>query len=154
MAVNLLMITAITTLLFQKSQQRLLLASFYVLINTVHLLLFNGLDGSSYYVVSALFDLLVMTSVSAICIPQTLSIQKLCIISITANFAGWLMWYLYLDPAAYNAVFIAIYLYAIVILTSRDTSDVGASREYRNGVVFLGNSSASVKAVFSHKDSM
>ena len=154
MAVNLLMITAITTLLFQKSQQRLLLASFYVLINTAHLLLFTGLDGSSYYLVSALFDLLIMTSVSAICIPQTLSIQKLCIISITANFAGWLMWYLYLDPTAYNAVFIAIYIYAIMILTSRDKSNVGDSAGDWSGIRFLGDSSASVKNLLSHKGSM
>ena len=145
------MIAAITTLLFQKSQQRLLLASFYVLINTVHLLLFNGLYGSSYYLVSALFDLLVMTSVSSIHIPQTLSVQKLCIISIVANFAGWVMWFLYLDPAAYNVVFIAIYIYAIIILTSRDASDVGDYREHRDCVVFLGDSAASVKHSFKHK---
>ena len=151
MAVNLLMITAITTLLFQKSRQRLLLASFYVLINTAHLLLFNALDGSSYYLVSALFDLLLMTAVSAIYIPQTLSIQKLCIISIMANFAGWIMWYLYLDPTAYNAVFVAIYLYAIMILTSRDPADVGDNSEYRDGVIFLGDVSSSVKRVFQHK---
>ena len=148
------MIAAITTLLFQKSRQRLLLASFYVLINTAHLLLFNDLNGSSYYLVASLFDLLVMTSVSAIRIPQTLSIQKLCIISITANFAGWLMWYLYLDPAAYNAVFVAIYLYAIIILTSRDRRDVGDNSTSGDGVIFFSNSHSSIKGVFKHKGQM
>jgi len=151
MAVNLLMLTAIMTLLFQKSQQRLLLASFYVVINTAHLLLFNNLDGSGYYVMSAIFDLLVIMSVSVIHIPQTISLQKLCIISIIANFAGWLMWLLYLDPAAYNAVFIAIYIYAIVILTSRDKSDVGDSSEFSGGVIFLSDSRSVIKGVFKHK---
>lgn len=145
------MLTAITTLLFQKSQQRLLLASFYVVINTAHLLLFNNLDGYSYYVMSAIFDLLVMISVSAIHIPQTISLQKLCIISIIANFAGWLMWLFYLDPAAYNAVFIAIYIYAIVILTSRDRSNVGDSAEFGGGVIFFSDSHSVVKSVFNHK---
>ena len=68
-----------------------------------------------------------------------------------ANFAGWIMWYLYLDPTAYNAVFVAIYLYAIMILTSRDPADVGDNSEYRDGVIFLSDVSSSVKRVFQHK---
>jgi len=134
--------------------QRVMLAFLYMSVNAVHLALFNGLNGSSYYVVAALFDLLLITFASNIHIHQTVAIQKLCIISIAANFAGWLMWLLYLDPFAYNAVFVAIYIYALIILTGRDDENVGDDAECGNDIIFFSNSNSSIKNMLKHKRSM
>ena len=128
-----------------------MLAFCYVVVNIAHLLLVSKDNAEWYFLSASLFDMLVLTIVSRINIPQTDSIQMLCIMSVIVNGAGWLLWDNEIDLTAYAAVQIAIYLYAIFILTSRDKSDVGDHSEYGNGVVFLGNSAAVVKRIFDHK---
>jgi len=128
-----------------------MLAFCYVSVNIAHTMLVSIDNAEWYFLSSALADLLVLTLISRIDSDKSLPIVKLCIISIVANSAAWMMWYKELDLTAYAAVMIAIYIYAIIILTSRDSQDVGLDTRDWGGVWFFSDSHSSLKSVFKHK---
>lgn len=106
----------------QPNAPRLFAAVSFVAIISLHEFLLSHLDGFQYYGSAALFDLLIIVLTSGINpVPKmVLSLHKVCITSILANLAGWLLWFLYYPPLAYDAAFVAIYAWALMTLIKRD----------------------------------
>ena len=110
----------------QPTAQRIFAGAYFVLITLTHDIFLSSLDGFSYYGSAATGGLLaavLMTGINPI--PKiVLKLQVVCILSAILNFMGWVLWYLYLPPDAYNIAFICLYLYTVIILLSRDKEDV------------------------------
>ncbi|ACG60389.1 hypothetical protein phiPLPE_67 [Iodobacter phage PhiPLPE] len=51
---------------------------------------------------------------------MVINLHRLCLVSIVGNGMGWLMWYSYMPPDLYNYFFVALYIWAIIILCERD----------------------------------
>ena len=90
-----------------------------------HLLSSTG--GYIYYIASSVFALAIIILISFIrpITKLAVSLQKICLASILLNFLGWVMWMLYMPPVMYNSLFVALYICALLTLTTRNKSDVG-----------------------------
>jgi hypothetical protein len=125
----------VTTLVFlvvafaflQPSAPRFFAAVSFVSITLLHELLLSDYVGLMYYGSAALFDLGIIILTSGISpVPKmVLTLHKICMVSILANLAGWLMWFLYYPPLAYDAAFAIIYAWTLITLINRDSLDVG-----------------------------
>ena len=130
----------VITAIFQPNAPRLVASVSFVSITRAHEFFLSETTGIGYYGSAALFDLATMAVLRGINpVPKmVLSLQKICIVSIGLNLAGWILWMCYLPPTAYNLAFIGIMLWAIVVLTIRDESDVGGFTMDSWGACFRG----------------
>lgn len=78
----------------------------------------SGLPGLSYYLAAAATDsvcCLLLTRLPGVWIVRTL--ERLCLLSIALNYAGWMAYELWLPAAPYNSAFTALYICAILCMT-------------------------------------
>lgn len=85
----------------------------------------GGLTGAEYYIGAAMVDLAIIVLLSGIYPAPRLveRLQWVCVASILLNFIGWVAWFFYIPPDAYNAAFIGLYIYAIYALLKKDKGD-------------------------------
>jgi len=71
------------------------------------------------YIAAAFNDLIIIFALSRLPYISdfTLKIQRICKLFITVNFAGWIMFMLYVPPIYYNVLTTALYLYALCSTT-------------------------------------
>lgn len=126
-AITYLIYALVVVALIQPNAPRLFAAVVFVAVISLHEALFSPLDGLQYYGSAALFDLLIIVLTSGINpVPRmVLSLHRLCIVSILANMAGWVIWFFYFPPLAYDLAFVAINSWALFILIKRDGANVG-----------------------------
>lgn len=95
----------------------------FSVITLSHLMLDKALNmgGNTYYFTAAFFDYLVVTILNRLK-PTGLAceLQKIAYISITVNFLGWLVWFFYLPPLAYDLAHTIIYLYTVYVVLRRE----------------------------------
>jgi len=122
-----LLIALVIASLRQPNAPRFLAAVAFVGMTLAHEFFFSGSEGAMYYGTAAAFDLAMIAMTSKINpIPKmVLNLHKVCLMSIVVNFAGWVMWFLYLPPTLYDASFVVVYTLAVVALFSRGREDVG-----------------------------
>ena len=125
--IELLLVVMCALSVVQPTSQRLFAATVFMSITILHNVFFWELDGLAYYGSAAAFDLLIVILTSGINpVPKIiLKLQIICITSAILNLCGWLIWYFYFPPMAYNIAFICLYMYTVIVLTSRDKGDVG-----------------------------
>lgn len=126
-AITILICLIIATAFFQPNAPRLYAALVFVGVTALHEVFFSNYEGMQYYGSAALFDLAIIIIASGINpVPKmVLSLQKICIVSIVANLAGWIMWFLYYPPIIYDLAFVAIYAWTLIILIKRTGANVG-----------------------------
>lgn len=126
-AITILIFLIIAIAFFQPSAPRLYAALVFVGVTTLHEVFFSNYEGLQYYGSAALFDLAVIVVASGINpVPKmVLNLQKICIVSIVANLAGWVMWFLYYPPLAYDLAFVVIYAWTLIVLIKRTGLNVG-----------------------------
>lgn len=109
----------------QPNAPRFYAAVCFLAITLSHEGIAGHLTGLAYYGSAALFDLLIIILTAGINpVPRmVLWLHRVCMVSIVANGIGWVMWYAYWPPYAYDATFIVIYLWALVTLLERDAAD-------------------------------
>lgn len=74
-------------------------------------------NGYWYYVCAAGVDLMIINTLNHVAPSRTTyHLQRLCFVALVVNFIGWLMWFSYLPPTAYNAAFIVIYVTAVYVI--------------------------------------
>lgn len=118
-----LLIYAIAIVAFiQPNAPRLFAAVIFIGVMLLHELFLSGYTGLMYYGSAALFDLAIIIIISGINpVPKmVLRLHNVCIVSIFANLAGWILWFFYYPPLIYDAAFVAIYLWALITLIKRD----------------------------------
>ena len=134
------------TLIRQRNAPRLYAALAYLSVNTSCEFFFADTD-VYYYGIAAMADLLIMILTSQINpMPKmVVNLHRLCLVSIIANGIGWLMWYSYMPPDLYNYFFVALYIWAIIILCERDYAGVDEFRadSWFNSILGRNNPSAS-----------
>lgn len=131
--------------LLQPSASRATVAGILVGIILTHELFFSHLDGLAYFASAALFDLaaIMLTGLVVPITKMVLSIHRICIVSILANFAGWILWEMYFPPLAYELTFAGIYMWTLVVLLKRGGNDVmGDYKLVSRFSGFRGNASA------------
>ena len=136
-----LLVALVIAALTQPNAARLFAAVAFVGITIAHEFILSGTDGAMYYGTSAALDLSIIAITSKINpIPKmVLTLHKVCMVSIMANFAGWILWFLYLPPTLYDASFVVIYTITIVTLLGRSALDVGHFALHRWISCFLVN---------------
>lgn len=123
-----LLLAAIFVVAFtQPNAPRSFAAFVFVGITLSHELLLSDYDGLFYYGSAALFDLSIIIAISGIRpVPEmVLSLHRICLVSILANFLGWALWFSYFPPLIYDAAFVSIYVWALITLIKRSGRDVG-----------------------------
>lgn len=113
--------------LLQPNAPRFFAALMFASATLSHELFLSHLDGLMYYGSAALIDLAIIILTSGINpVPKmVIALHRICTVSIIANFAGWVMWSLYLPPLTYDLMFMVIYAYTLIILIRKDGVDVG-----------------------------
>ncbi len=126
--------------LVQPNTARFFAALVFVGATLSHDLLRDGLIGLAYYGSAALTDLgvIVMLSLLRPVSKLAVELQRLSFISICLNAFGWVLWISYEPPAAYDAAFLAFYVWALLVLIKKDRANVGHSAMDRRGPWFLG----------------
>lgn len=121
-AITFLIYALLVVAFIQPNAPRFFAAVSFVSIIALHEFLLSDLDGLQYYGSAALLDLLIIVVTSGINpVPKmVLSLHKLCIASILANALGWVIWFFYFPPLVYDAAFVLIYTWALIILIKRD----------------------------------
>jgi len=127
LAITLLMIAIVIVAFLQPNAPRLFAAVSFISFLLAHEFFMYGYEGLQYYGSAALFDLAIIILTSGINpVPKmVLSLHKICMVSIVANLAGYLLWYYYLPLTAYNATFVVINVWTLIILIKRNNLDVG-----------------------------
>lgn len=127
MIISVLLAALALAALTQPTAPRLFAALIFVGVTLSHEFILSDLDGFAYYGSAALFDLCIIAATSGINpIPRmVITLHKICLISMGANLFGWILWFSYFPPDAYNALFSAIYLWALITLIIRGRVDVG-----------------------------
>lgn len=83
-------------------------------------------DGSAYFALAALADLLTVVLLSCFKVSRKIiCLMLLCVGSIIINMVGYTMWYLYQPPTLYMWLFGMLYTAAILIILRKDGTDVG-----------------------------
>jgi len=111
--------------LVQPSEERRFSALLFSCLSLVHYFVFYDFDGLAYYGSAALFDLMVILFTVKLRITSTMicDLHNICIASILLNGIGWVMWMLYMPPYAYNASFVALYVFAVITLIKPDSKN-------------------------------
>lgn len=126
-AITSLVIAIAVATVFQPNAARLFAALVFSIVIISHDLILFDLDGLAYYASAALFSLLIIILTSGInpAPEMVITLHKVCIASIIANAAGWVLWFLYVPPTYYNLSLVLIFGWAFFTLTKRDSRDVG-----------------------------
>lgn len=111
--------------LMQKTSERLYVAVLFAILAGIHHIALYSVEGIAYYGSAALVDFSVIffTYKLRVLSKAIKAIQDICIASILLNGIGWVMWMTYMPPHAYNAMFIALYSWAIITLLRKDAAD-------------------------------
>ena len=128
-AMDALFFIMLVVCLIQPSAQKVFAAITFAGITSLHDLGFSDYDGLLYFVSAGVCDLAIIILVSGIRpIPRVaLVLIKISLVSIVANFFGWVAWVLYYPPLAYEVSFMLIYSFAVVTLLRKgsDEDDMG-----------------------------
>lgn len=127
--IDVLIYSIVVSALLQPTASRLFAAAVFAVAVLTHEVAFSGLDGLAYYASAAVFDLGVVVAIGSMSEVTRLAVllQRVCLVSILLNAAGWLMWVTYLPPTAYNTSFTAIYAWAVYILLTEGGDYVGGT---------------------------
>jgi len=114
--------TVFVAALIQPNKNRLFSAVIFSFFTILHPLIFINQIGFVYYSSAALFNLLVIISLSKLVEKSdtALQLQIISLASIIINGAGFLMYSLRLSPAVYNYLFLVVYLSAVFVLLRKD----------------------------------
>ena len=94
----------------------------FVFVAIVHIAIADTFNDPSYYLSAALFDLFVVSFLASMdkVTLKIIQLQILSGVSLLTNFIGWGMWFAYLNPTVYNAIFTALYLIALIVITQKE----------------------------------
>jgi len=136
----------------QPSAERIFAAVVFITFTLVHEVTLSSTTGFTYYGTAALFNLLTILFTSGINpLPKmVLTLHRICLAAILVNAAGWVMWFLYMSPAAYNALFFALYVWVIITLIHRTGLNVGGLTMDRWHTCFCFNRLTWSKLLQSH----
>lgn len=112
---------------FQPSRARLVGALWFVSCAVLHDVFFSPLTGFEYYFSAALFDLFAIIGLASVrpITKMAIRLQIICGVSIAYNLGGFVLWFLYLPPFAYNTCYLFLYAVAAYVLLLRGHANVG-----------------------------
>jgi len=107
-------------------------------LNIFHDLISPNLGDTAYYVAAGVVDVFAMIDLTKIRpIPKIIvQLHLICFVSILVNFAGWIIYMLWLPPEIYDAACVIVYMGLFIVLIQRGGCvDVGC---YSVGSWFIG----------------
>ena len=141
-------------ILLQPNVQRIVAAAIFFSVTMLHDTYLSHHDGLAYYSSAAILDLVLLAMLGFLK-PATKTIvqlQTVCILSIMANFAGWVLWMLYLSPIYYNGMFVCIYTLALFVLLEKEGRDVGIYTLDSWRLSFFGDRHSRIFDIDKHGD--
>ena len=139
--IHLLILTSLT----QCDSSRRLTAFVFMAITLSHECFAANFGGTMYFVSAAFLDLAIIVIVSYINPVNKLVVtaQKICVLSIVANFFGWCIWWWGLETTVYELIFVIIYSYTLIVFTKWNRSkDVGNNSNSVGNPRVFGNLNA------------
>ena len=123
--IDFLTLVIVGVALFQPTTERRVIALIYALFTFTHNFFLQSLDGFMYYATDASFYFLVVLGISLMNKPSyfAIEIQKIAIVAVALDYFGWLIYMLYIPPAGYDAAFMALYAWSIIVLLRGDKED-------------------------------
>lgn len=143
-----LVITVLACL--QPSAERREVACAYALVNMGHFLLISWWISDFWYYVSAgIADVVIMSIIVHMHkIPEIgLLLLRACLLELMVNAFGWVLWWRYAPPDAYNALYQCVQIWIVFILMKKGEADewggftVGNWRDFVRLVVSPGYAS-------------
>ena len=139
MNISIFLWAIILAVFMQPSLGRFFAASVFASVAFTHDHLFADSTGLLYYGSAALSAsmVIIFTSFFKHTPRMVITLHKVCFVAILVNVLGFILWYAYLSPAVYNLAFLAIYIWAIFALVSREGRDErrdGQLNKWRPGV--------------------
>ena len=127
MILSLLFTALAVVMLVQPTAPRFFAVAVFLCATLIHDMALTHLDGFLYYGSAALLDLFIIGVTSGIQPTPNLVIDlhRICMLSMVANLAGWLLWLAYFPPITYDVVFIGLYSWALWLFVKKDGCDVG-----------------------------
>ena len=106
----------------QSRANRRVACSLFILPTLFHELLLKQLDGLAYYLTAASLDVLIIVLLSKIARVDALilRLQIVCILSITINAVGYVIWFFYYPPIFYNLASCSLFLLALIVMSLDD----------------------------------
>lgn len=116
---------------FQPNAPRSYAAACFSVLTVGHAIFFWNLDGYTYYLSAAAFDLVAIFLINSLHPLNRTAIwlQRVCFGMIIANAAGAIMWYKYWEPTFYNWSFVVLYSAALIVLIRKSPGD--GTRSFR-----------------------
>lgn len=120
---------------YQPNTPRKFGAFVFVVPAILHDLFLGDLGGFEYYFSAALFDLFACAGLAAIrpVTKMAIRLQIICGVSIAFNLGGFVLWWLYMSPFAYNTCYLFLYAVAAYVLLLRGHANVGGGAVSRGG---------------------
>lgn len=109
----------------QPTPARRVVACSYAVVTFGHLMLVSPWAddlGGAYFLTAAAGDVLVMALIMrSVKMPDTgISLMRVCVAEVVANWLGWRLWENGYDPAIYNTIFYGLSIWVMLILIRRD----------------------------------
>lgn len=114
----------------------------FVLLSITHY--FTDFSGYGYYFSAALFDLIAVCLLNFVTYNKTIYyLQLIALTSIILNFLGWVIWFFYFPPLAYDLAHTILYIIAVLVILRRG---------FMHGVFTFYNWCVSIRANHSKGD--
>lgn len=120
---------------FKKGKQRLLVCICVLLPAMAHYLLFNDKTGFEYYGTAAVASLIVISCLEPLKrSPLALDIQVINLLYLVAHLFGFVMYHSYMEPYAYNAIVLVLFLieFARLIITTKKDEAHGTCNRFNS----------------------
>lgn len=141
-----LIIVLLGAAFLQKTDERLWPALIFAGVAAGHGAIFGGFNGLAYFGSAALCDLIVVFAIARLKAPSWLGreLQRISLVSVLFNWAGWVAWMLYWPSDGYVIAFAILYGYTILTLFRKGRSDGARDRkmDHRHGDLHCGLSSS------------
>ena len=131
--------------IFQNKWERSYSIMVIVLSNVSFYVVMSDTNSAWYFITAAMVDLLAIILMLPVSSKDRLSmwLSVVCGSSILLNAAGFVSWYNFREPTLYNYAYIALMVWAIILMITTKAPDVGNNRDYRLLSSFLFNRNSS-----------
>ena len=106
----------------------------FVGITLLHDMLYGGSTGIVYFLTAGMSDLMIIMLIYYLPSPVTQKLMNISLISIVLNLYGWTMYESGQEPIIYSSAFIALYIYAIYVITGGRHAGFNPVRDWFGGL--------------------
>lgn len=133
---KLLIMALFISALYQPSRDRLMVGVMLITMTFTHYYFLNEATGFLYYFSASLANLLIIFMILlSSCSQMAKRLSIVLLASISVNFYGWVIYELYYPPITYNNLYIVLYIWAIIVLVSKEKLYDRANHDSESSII-------------------